>query len=57
MVKKGFLENCVLVKGRGWLGWVVVICFRSMDGQHSSAETGRLRGLMDGEGFFIPLYS
>lgn len=56
MVKKGFLKKCILVKGRGLVGWVIGNLFQEY-WQHSSAETVRLRGLMDWEGFFILLYS
>lgn len=52
MVKKGFLKKCILVKGCGLVGWVIGNLFQEY-WQHSSAETGRLRGLMDWEGFFI----
>lgn len=56
MVKKGFLKKCVLVKGHGVVGWAMGNLFQEYR-QHSCAQTGRLCGLMDWEGFFIPLYS
>lgn len=49
-------EKSILVKGCGSAGWVMGNLFQEY-WQHSSAETGRLRGLMDWEGFFILLYS
>lgn len=56
MAKKGILKKHVLVKGQSLVGWVMGNLLQEY-WQHSSAETGRLRGLMDWEGFFILLYS
>lgn len=53
MVKKGFLKKCFLVKGPGLAGWVMGNLFQEC-WQHSSAETGRLRGLMDVGRFLYP---
>lgn len=56
MVKKGFLKKSILVKGCGVVGWVMGNLFQEY-WQHSGAETGRPRGLMEWEGFFVLLYT
>lgn len=56
MVTKGFLEKCVLGKDVACLDGGGGGLFQEY-GQRSGADTGRLRGLMDREGFFILLYS
>lgn len=47
MLKKGFLKKCLLVKGRGLVGWVMGHLFQEY-WQHGS-DTGRLRGLRIGK--------
>lgn len=53
MVKKGFLKKSIVVEECGLVGWVMGNLFQEC-WQHSSAETGMLRGLMDLGRFLYP---